>query len=417
MLVGGSRQAARPRRLARTVRSLSHRDYRYFLAGHAVSVIGTWMQRVAQDWLVLQLSHSGVALGIATALQFTPTLLLGLWGGVLVDRLDRRRTLIITQATSAVFAGALGAVTLSGVVAVWMVYVLALGLGLVTVVDAPARQALITEKVPPEDYVNAQALNSVVHNVGRLVGPALAAVLIAVAGVGTAFVVNAVSFVTVLAALLRMSPGTGRQAATGRRRAGTAREALRYVASRPDMGATLLLVTVVALFGQNFRVVLPLLAQNDLHTGAAGYGALTSALGLGAVIGALFAAARADSGLTALTIWAVGFGGANALAALAPSAVLALAAMVLVGIANITFNTLARTLLQLRATPGMQGRVIALHSLVFLGTTPFGAPLLGWWCTRYGARAGLWLAAATALAGAVVVLPLVLRRRPADAES
>lgn len=413
---GDAGRPLRPRRLVRTVRSLRHRDYRLFLAGHAVSVIGTWMQRVAQDWLVLQLSDSGVALGIATALQFAPSLLFGLWGGVLVDRLDRRRTVIFTQAASAVLAAALAAVTLGGVVALWMVYALALGLGLVTVVDAPARQALVTEKVPAEDYVNAQALNSTVHNTGRLIGPALAGVVIALAGVGAAFLVNAASFVAVLISLARMRPGRPHEPEPGYRPTAALREGLRYVLARPDMTAALFLVTITALFGQNFRVVLPLLARDALHTGASGYGALTSALGLGAVIGALIAASRVDSGLAALTIWTAAFGVANALAAAAPTPALALLAMVGVGVGNITFNTLARTLLQLRAEPRMQGRVIALHSVIFLGTTPFGAPLLGWWCTRFGARAGLGLAAAAALISAVAVLPVVRRQRAAQTQ-
>jgi MFS family permease len=401
-------------RLRRTVRSLRHRDYRLFLAGHAISIIGTWMQRVAQDWLVLEISDSGVALGVATALQFLPTLVLGLWGGVLVDRLDRRRTLIATQATSAVLAGALGVVTLTGVVTLWMVYALALGLGLVTVVDNPARQALVTEKVPPEDFVNAQALNSTVHNTGRLLGPALAGVVIALGGVGTAFLVNALSFAAVLVSLVRMAPGA-RAAQSGYRSTHALGEGLRYVLARPDMTAALMLVTVMGLFGQNFRVVLPLLAQNDLHTGATGYSALTSALGLGAIVGALITASRVDSGLGALTVWTVAFGVANALAAIAPTSTLVLITMVGVGIGNITFNTLARTLLQLRAEPRMQGRVIALHGMAFLGTTPFGAPLLGWWCTRYGARAGLGLAAAAAFISAAAVLPVIRRQRASSA--
>jgi MFS family permease len=407
----------RQRVFARTLRSLRHRDYRLFLAGHGVSVVGTWMQRVAQDWLVLQLTHNGVALGVSTALQFAPTLLLGLWGGALVDRLDRRRTVIATQAVSAALAAIFAVLTLSHVVRLWMVYALALGLGLVTVVDSPARQALLTEKVPPEDYINAQALNSTVHNTGRLVGPALAGVLIALAGVGAAFAVNAVSFVAVLLGLIRMSPGRRAHADAADRAKGAAREGLRYVLARPDMTATLLLVTVIALFGQNFRVVLPLLARDDLHSGAAGYGALTSALGLGAVVGALLAAGRDGLRLRALVVWAGAFGVVNGLAALAPGAALALLALVGVGIANITFNTLARTLLQLRAEQGMQGRVIALHSLVFLGTTPIGGPLLGWWCGRFGARAGLGLAAATALLASMAVLPVLRRAELRKAES
>ncbi|MCI2421004.1 MFS transporter [Saccharopolyspora sp. K220] len=406
----------RPRIVARTVRSLRHRDYRRFLFGHAVSVIGTWMQRVAQDWLVVQLTDNGLALGITSALQFLPTLLLGLWGGALVDRLDRRRLLIGTQTASALLAAALAVLSLTGLVQLWMVYALALGLGLVTVLDTPARQALVTDKVPPEDYANAQALNSTVHNAGRLVGPALAGVVIAVTGVGTAFAINAVSFVAVLIGLLRMAPEPPAAADARRTTPTGSLEGLRYVLARPEMTATLVLVTVIGLFGQNFRVVLPLLASDDLHSGASGYGALTSALGLGAALGALVAASREEVGLRGVVWWTVAFAATNAATALTPGLSLTLVAVTAMGIANISFNTLTRTLLQLRAEKGLQGRVISLHSLVFLGTTPLGGPLLGWWCERFGARAGLWLAAGTALLAAVAVLP-ILRRVKATASA
>ncbi|MGP4015993.1 MFS transporter [Saccharopolyspora sp. 5N708] len=401
----------RPRFVARTVRSLRHRDYRRFLFGHAVSVIGTWMQRVAQDWLVVQLTDNGLALGITSALQFVPTLLFGLWGGALVDRLDRRRLLIGTQTASALLAATLAALSLTGLVRLWMVYVLALGLGLVTVLDTPARQALVTDKVPKQDYANAQALNSTVHNAGRLIGPALAGVVIAIAGVGTAFAINAVSFVAVLIGLLRMAPDTPAAAHERRTTPKGALEGLRYVLARPEMTATLVLVAVIGLFGQNFRVVLPLLARDDLHSGVSGYGALTSALGLGAALGALVAASREEVGLRGIAWWTAAFAATNAAAALAPGLSLTLVAVTAMGIANISFNTLTRTLLQLRADKGLQGRVISLHSLVFLGTTPLGGPLLGWWCERFGARAGLWLAAATALLAAVAVLPVLRRVR------
>lgn len=397
--------AAARRASARVLRSLRHRNFRLFFAGHAVSVIGTWMQRVAQDWLVLDLTGSGVALGVAAALQFGPTLLFALWGGAVVDRVDRRRAVIVTQAASAALAVALAAVTLSGAVRLWMVYALCLGLGMVTVVDSPARQALITEMVPPADYVNAQALASTVHNTGRLIGPAIAGVLIAAAGTGVAFAVNAVSFAAVLVALLRMRPSTcditrGRQGADS-----SALDGLRYVLARPQLRVSLLLVAVVALFGQNFRVVLPLLARTTLHAGPSGYGALTSALGAGAVVGALASAARENATPASLRAWTLVFGAVNLLAAAAPTLLWAAAGMVAVGVANITFNTLGRTILQLSAAAHMQGRVIALHSLVFLGSTPLGGPLLGWWCGRYGARAGLALAGATAVVAVVLTLP------------
>ena len=401
----------------RTFRSLREPNYRRFFVGHSVSVVGTWMQRVAQDWLVLTLTGSGVALGVSTALQFGPVLLLGLWGGTVVDRVDRRKLVMITQAVQAVLAATLGVLALSGVVELWMVYVLALALGLTTVFDSPARQALLGEMVEPADYVNAQALNSTVHNAGRLVGPAIAGLLIATTGVGAAFLVNAVSFVAVLVGLLRMDPSRLRPPPTGRGpRKGQVREGLRYVRASPDLRAVLLLVGVVALLGQNFRVVLPLLAQSTFDGGAEVYGYLTAALGLGAVVGSLFSASRETATSWGLLISCLAFGVVNLIAAAAPTLVAAYLAMVAVGFVNIVFNTIGRTVLLLGSEPGMHGRVIALHGLVFLGSTPLGGPLLGWICEVYGARAGFVVAGVGAIVTGCVLLPrLRALRAGADA--
>jgi MFS family permease len=395
----------------RTFRSLREPNYRRFFVGHSVSVVGTWMQRVAQDWLVLTLTGSGVALGISTALQFGPMLLLGLWGGTVVDRVDRRKLIIATQSVQAVLAATLAALALTGVVELWMVYALALALGLVTVLDSPARQAFVGEMVEPGDYVNAQALNSTVHNAGRLVGPAVAGLLIATTGVGVAFIVNALSFLAVLAGLVRMDPAALRRTAPKPRSRGQAREGLRYVLASPDLRAVLLLVGVVALFGQNFRVVLPLLAQSTFDGDAEVYGYLTAALGLGAVLGALFSASRETATSWALVLACLAFGVVNLLAAAAPTLVAAYLAMVAVGFANIVFNTLGRTVLQLGSDPGMHGRVLALHGLVFLGSTPFGGPLLGWVCEAFGARVGLAVAGVAALLAGAVLLPRLRRLR------
>ncbi len=395
----------------RTFRSLREPNYRRFFAGHAVSVVGTWMQRVAQDWLVLTLTGSGVALGVSTALQFGPLLVLGLWGGTVVDRVDRRRLVIWTQAVQAALAAALAVLTLTGLVQLWMVYALALALGLVTVLDNPARQALVGELVEPGDYVNAQALNSTIHNAGRLVGPAIAGVLIATTSVGAAFAINAVSFVAVLVGLLRMKPTALRRAPTTGSGGGQAREGLRYVLHDPDLRSVLLLVGVVGLFGQNFRVVLPLVAQSTFSGGAEVYGYLTAALGLGAVVGALFSASRETATSWGLLLACAAFGVVNLLAAAAPTLTAAYVAVAAVGFVNIVFNTLGRTVLQLGSDPGMHGRVLALHGLVFLGTTPFGGPLLGWICERSGARAGFVVAGATALIAAAALLPRVRARR------
>jgi MFS family permease len=397
--------AAARRTHLRTFRSLQEPNYRRFFVGHSVSVIGTWMQRVAQDWLVLTLTGSGVALGISTALQFGPLLVLGLWGGTVVDRVDRRKLIIGTQIVQALLAATLGVLAVTGAVQLWMVYVLALSLGLVTVLDSPARQAFVADMVEPRDYVNAQALNSTVHNAGRLVGPAIAGVLIATTGVGVAFLVNAVSFVAVLIGLLRMDTSTLRKATPPAARKGQTREGLRYVLGSPDLRAVLLLVGVVALFGQNFRVVLPLLAQSTFAAGAEAYGYLMAALGVGAVLGALVSASRETATSWGLLLFCLAFGVVNLVAAAAPTLVAAYLAMVVIGFVNIVFNTLGRTILQLGSDPGMHGRVLALHGLVFLGSTPFGGPLLGWICEMYGARAGFVVAGVTALIAGAVLLP------------
>lgn len=406
--MGMSRMAAMW--VTRTFRSLSLPNYRLYLAGQSVSVIGTWMQRVSQDWLVLQITDSAVAVGIATSLQFLPILVFGIHGGSLVDRVDRRRLIIATQAMSAALAMVLAVVTLTGVVTLWMVYLLALALGVVTVVDVPARHAFVTELVGPDDYMNAQALNSTIHNAGRLIGPAVAGLLIAAMGAGLAFLVNAASFAAVLVGLMLMHPDQLRRAEPEPRSPGQALAGLRYVWSHPQLRSCLILVGVVALFGQNFRVVLPVLARETFEGGAETYGWLTSALGAGAVLGALASASRSSATPKALLGWTVAFAAVNAAAAAAPKLAVALALMVGLGVANICFNTLARTLLQLGTEPSMQGRVIALHSLVFLGSTPIGGPLLGWVCQTWGPRSGLLLAAATSALAALAVSPRMRAR-------
>ena len=316
-----------------------------------------------------------------------------------------------TQAVSAVLAAALAVLTLTGVVQLWMVFALALGLGLVTVLDTPARQSFITEMVRPEDYVNAQSLSSTVHNAGRLIGPAVAGLLIAWVGSGAAFAVNAVSFIAVLISLFRMDPARLDRAEPIPRKRGQALEGLRYVWARPDLRACLILVAVIALFGQNFRVVLPLFARDVLGGGAETYGWLTSALGAGAVIGALATATRETVTAWAMLLAAGAFSVISMMLAGAPGLVVALALLVGLGFANISFNTLARVLLQLSADPNMQGRVIALHAVVFLGSTPFGGPMIGWVCEQFGARVGMLVSGLVPLLVALALLPTLRRVR------
>jgi MFS family permease len=390
---------------SRTFGSLTNRNFRLYFAGSAVSVSGTWMQRVAQDWLVLQLSHSGVALGVASSLQFAPVLVIGAWGGAVVDRVDRRRLLLVTQTASALLAAVLGLVTAAGAVTLWMVYGLALALGVVTVFDSPARQTFVAEMVGAPNVVNAQSLYSSVHNGGRLVGPAFAGIVIAGFGVAAAFAVNALSFVAMIVALSWMDVGALVRTPPAARAPRQVRDGLGYLWRHRELRAGLVLVAVIGVFGQNFRVVLPLLAQQTFHSGPRGYGYLTAALGLGAVVGALANAAASRSSLRRLVLSCLAFGSVNLLAAAASPFALVLVVIAGVGVANITFNTLARTMMILRADPAMRGRVMALYSIVFLGSTPIGGVIVGWACQAWGPRTGFVIAGLTALAAAVLARP------------
>jgi MFS family permease len=380
------------------LRSLRHSpNLRIYLAGHCVSVIGTWMQRVAQDWLVLEITDSGTALGLSVAAQFIPVLLLGSYGGLLVDRLDRRRTVMATQALSGLLAVGLATIAILGVVQLWAILALGLGLGLVTVLDVPARQAFVASMVEPADYANAQALASTVNNAGRLIGPAVAGLLIAGIGVGFAFVVNAASFVAVLISLAVLNVRQLIPSPRIPREKGQIRAGLSYLWGSNQLRTTIILVAVVAVFGQNFRVVLPLAATQLYHGDAGTYGWLTSAIGLGALLGAVVSASIEIPTAWTLLVTTVAFGAANVVGAFSRTIAVALLVMVGIGVTNIIFNTIARSVLLLNSAPEMHGRMMAIHGQVFLGSTPIGGPLVGWLCELWGARAGFIIAGSTAL--------------------
>lgn len=396
-------------------RSLAERNYRRFFAGHSCSVVGTWMQRIGQDWLVLELTGSAFALGISMVCQFLPVLVGGVWGGVVVDRVDTRRLLMVTQAAQALLAAALATFALTGTASLPIVYGLAFGLGVVTVFDNPARHTFIAELVSEENIVNAQALSSLVNNAGRLIGPALAGGLIVLVGVGVTFMINAVSFVAVMIALWLMDVGALRRRTPVPRAPGQARAGLLYVWRNPQLRLAILLVAVVSVFGQNFRVVFPILASDVFGGDARIYGWLTAALGLGAVAGG-FASAAAVSVTPRRIVLACGaFGVATLGIAAAPVLAVALAAVVALGVTNMIFNTLARTLMQLGATPEMRGRVMAIHGLVFLGGTPVGGPLVGLLCEVWGARVGMLVSGLACLAGALAVVPIQRLARSGNA--
>jgi MFS family permease len=394
-------------RLHRTFASLGVRNYRLFFLGQLVSVSGTWMQTVAQSFLVLRLTNSGTQLGLTTAARFAPLFLLGPWGGVILDRLDTRRLLYATQVVSAALAFVFGVLVATGLIDIWAVYVLALGLGCVNVFDTPARQTFLSELVAPEYLQNAVTLNSVTVNLARIAGAALGGVLTATLGLALCFVVNGLSFLVVVLSLVLM---TGADLVTRSRQPaerGQVRAGVRYVASEPELYVPLLMIAVVGALAWEFPVSLPLLAANTFHGDAGTYGAMVAAMGVGAVVGGLVTASRSRSRARSLSVAALGWGSAITVAALAPTLRLEYAALLFVGYGSVTFNSLAKTVLQLAAAPAMRGRVMALWAVAWLGSTPLGGPIIGWGSETFGARWGLLAGGLPTLAVATIAYPVL----------
>jgi MFS family permease len=392
-----------------TFAALEVPNYRIYISGQAISLIGTWMQMAAQAWLVLTISHSAGALGVIVALQTLPVLLLGPYGGVVADRVDKRRLMIALQAAMGVQAAILAALTLSGSVQLWQIGLLALLLGLNNAFENPARQSFMLEMVGPEVLRNAVSLNSVLVNVARAIGPAVAGLLIAYAGEGWCFLLNAVSFVAVITSLLRLDTSQINPSRPTRREPGQLREGLRYVRGTPELAVPLLMMALVGTLAYEFQVTLPVMAERALHAGAAGYGFMTAAMGVGAVFGGLLVAARGRTGVPMLVAAATAFGLLLALAAGAPGLPTELVALALVGGASIAFMSSSNSTLQLNAAPRMRGRVMSLWFVAFQGSTPIGGPIVGWVIGWAGARAGLDLGAVTCLVAALLGL-LVMRR-------
>ena len=370
-------------------RALEVRNYRLYFGGQVLSNAGTWMQRVAQDWLVLDLSgSSGVALGITTGLQFLPYLLFSLWGGTLADRMPRRRLLIITQAVMGLFAIILGVLAIAGLATVGIVYLLAFALGVAAAFDNPARQAFVNEIVGKDSLTNAIALNSASFNLARLVGPALAGVLVAVLGAGWVFVLNGLSFAVTIAALLAMRTSELRPQ---RRQDGTVklRQGLGYIRRNADMVLALSLAFIVATFGLNYQMTMALMARLEYGVGAEAFGIMSTALALGALAGSLLAARRVHVPLRLVVVAAVVFGCVEVVVGFAPSYVAILLLLPFAGITAMTFTTSVQTYLQSRSEGWVRGRVMGVYTLVFFGGTPIGAPVIGWAAEVFGPRSGL----------------------------
>lgn len=396
-----------------TFSALSNRNFRLFASGQMVSNTGTWMQRVAQDWLVLSLTgQSGTALGITTALQFLPILLFTLWGGLLADRLPKRKVLVGTQLVMGLQALVLGILTVTGTARVWHVYVLALVLGLAAALDTPVRQAFVSEMVVRRDLPNAVALGSATFNLGRVIGPAVAGVLIAAIGTGPVFLVNAASYLAVIAGLLLMRGAELMPAARVPRGPGALREAATYVRHRPELLLVIVIAGVVGTFGFNYQITTALMATHIFHSGPSAFGLLSTAFALGSLAGALLSARRAGRtgtrpSLRLVVGLALGFGVLEMISGLAPSYVAFFVILVPTGLVAIWFVTSANAFVQLGVEPSLRGRVIGIFMVAFFGGTPIGAPLLGWLAEVAGARwsligGGLTALALTLLAAAVL---------------
>jgi MFS family permease len=370
------------------------------------------MQRVAQDWLILDLTHgSGAAVGITTGLQFLPLLLFSLWGGMIADRYPKRTVLLVTQVSMGVLALMLGALAVTGVVRPWHVYLLAFGLGLATVVDNPTRQSFAIEMVGKGDLTNAIALNSAVFNLARITGPAVAGLVISLMGTPAAFFLNAASYGAVLIGLKIMRPAELRPAERVERAKGQLREGLAYVRSRSDLLMTMVLIFFVATFGMNFAVTTALMSRVVFHTGAGKFGLASSMFALGALLGALYAARRKKAGMRLLVVTALTFSVLEIASGFMPTYWLFLIVLVPTGLAIISLTTAANASIQLSVPAEMRGRVMGIYMLVFLGGTPLGAPLTGWLAQEIGTRLAMASGGVVSVCAAVAVGLVVARRR------
>ncbi|MEX1909794.1 MFS transporter [Janibacter sp. Y6] len=394
-----------------TFASLSIRNYRIWAAGALVSNVGTWMGRVAQDWVVLTelTDHSATALGIVTGLQFAPMLLLAPWTGAVTDRMPKRALILVAQATLGLSALIGGLLVVSGSAQLWHFYLLALLTGVATAFDNPARQTFVGEMVPAERLANAVALNSASFNLGRLVGPGVAGLTIAAIGSGPTMLANAVTFAAVIASLLLMRPSELTPAPRSARR-GSVVEGLRYVRSRPDIKLVMVLIFVLGTFGMNFQLTIALMATQVFDKGSQEYGLLGSVMAVGSLSAALLAARRGEPRLRVLLLALVGFTVASGAAAVAPSYLTFAIALAACGLSALTAMTTANAMVQMRTEPSMRGRVMALYMAIFFGGTPLGAPLVGWIGDVLGPRWTIGIGAAAVGLTLVAVSAWLIRR-------
>jgi MFS family permease len=378
-----------PKENNKVFRSLKIRNYRLYFTGQAISLCGTWMQTIGQDWLVLKLTNSGTQLGIVSAFQFLPILLLAPFGGVLADRFNKRKILYFTQSLAGVLALVLGTLVVTNNIHIWMIYILALGLGVVNALNSPTQQTFVSEMVGNEYLSNAITLNSTEVNLARAVGPALAGVIIALFGLGFCFLFNGFSYIAVIVVLSMMKKEELKPLKRAARAKGQLRDGFRYVRNSPILLYTLIMMAIIGTLSYEFSISLPLLAQFTFHGGAGTYAALVAATGAGSVAGGLFIASRRRVTPKMLVLFAFLFGVAFSVVSFMPNAISAFFILLLVGAASMNFLSLGNTILQLETVPEMRGRVMSLWAIAFLGSTPIGGPIIGWIGDHIGPRYGV----------------------------
>lgn len=394
-----------------TFSSLKIRNYKLYFTGQGISLTGTWVQTIAQTWLIFQLTGSGTYIGLLTAMQFLPVLLLGPVGGLVADRFPKRQILYITQGASMALAFTLAVLVLSHAVQVWMVFAIAGLLGLIKVVDTPTRQTFIMEMVGRDHIVNAVTLNSIEANMARIIGPAIGGGLIAGIGIGYCFLVDGVSYFAVLLCLLLMRAGELHGSARAIKARGQLREGFRYVWHTPVLRNILLMMVIIGTLAYEFPVVLPIFASETFHTGAGGYSFLMGAMGLGAVMGGVITANRRKPTPHLIMLAAVAFGVSMLLTAIAPHIIIAGLLMVCVGVGSVSFTSVANSTLQLQSAPAMRGRVMSLWTMAFMGSTPIGGPIIGYISEHGSPRLGLAVGGVAAVGAGLLALRIHLRSR------
>lgn len=384
----------------RTFAAMRFRNYRLYFFSQIVSFSGTWMQGVAQSWLVLELTGSGTALGTVVAMQFLPTLLLAPFGGVIADRFDKRKLIMITQSLAGLLALTLGVLTVTGSVELWMVYAIAAGFGAVTALDNPSRQTFVMEMVGPADIANAVTLNSVVVNAARAIGPAIGGVIIATAGVGQCFLFNAASYLAVIVAMLLIRTSELHPSARTPRAPGQLRDGFRYAWDTPILRTTLVMLVIIGTLTYEFTTTLPLLSEFTFGAGSSGLAAMTALMGAGAVFGGLIVAASGPPTMKRLVFIAAAFGGTVIVVSVMPTILLVFAMMPVVGAASVGMISLSNATLQLNSDPKLRGRVMSLFSMALMGSSPIGGPIVGWIGEHSSARVSLLIGGIAAVVAA-----------------